>query len=212
MTQAEIGAYILLLCNQWNCGRIPEDKIRLVLIAKGEVTEHVLSKFPSGKNKRLERERKKQRDYREKQRINGAMGGRPAKPNPNPSVSSGLSKSEPKKSSPVSVSSLQSPIEEREQRAHFPEAQIPSWEEFWGYCQSHGCLLPAEWYARDKWEAANADGWRNRSVWRAYARRCKAWWESDGRPMARPQKDSNGKPKGKSLLTKEIEKLLAEPT
>ena len=54
-------------------------------------------------------------------------------------------------------------------------------------------------------------GWRNKSFWRAYARRCKAWWESDGRQMKRPTKDTNGKPVGKTLLEKEVEKLLNKP-
>jgi hypothetical protein len=66
------------------------------------------------------------------------------------------------------------------ERSH---AEIPSWEEFWAYCQTQACLLPAEWYARDKWEAANASQWRDKVNWKAYARRCKGWWEADGRPM-----------------------------
>jgi hypothetical protein len=73
--------------------------------------------------------------------------------------------------------------------ADFPEAETPSWKEFWEYCQSQACLLPAEWFAKDKFEAANADHWKNKSDWRAYARRVKGWWEQNGRPM---------KPKGKS--------------
>jgi uncharacterized protein YdaU (DUF1376 family) len=104
MTQSEVGAYILLLCHQWQTGKISSEPERLKMVAKGEVSEHVLSKFPSGKNRRLEIERKKQHEYREKQRINGAMGGRPAKPKPNPSLSFGLTQTitqtEPKKSSP----------------------------------------------------------------------------------------------------------------
>ena len=77
--------------------------------------------------------------------------------------------------------------------AHFPEAEIPSWEAFWGYCQSQACLLPAEWYVRDKFEAANADRWAKKSDWRAYARRCKGWWESEGRPMSPTKKSVNGR-------------------
>ena len=72
--------------------------------------------------------------------------------------------------------------------ANFPESETPSWEEFWGYCQTQACLLPAEWYARDKFEAANADHWDKKSDWRAYARRVKGWWESDGRPMKAARK------------------------
>jgi len=63
-------------------------------------------------------------------------------------------------------------------------SETPSWEEFWGYCQTQACLLPAEWYARDKFLAAQSDQWRGKTDWRAHARRCKAWWEQDGRPMA----------------------------
>ena len=78
--------------------------------------------------------------------------------------------------------------------AHFPEAETPSWEAFWSYCQSQACLLPAEWYARDKFEAANQDHWRGKANWQAYARRCKGWWESDGRPMIKPLKTPAGRP------------------
>ena len=65
----------------------------------------------------------------------------------------------------------------------FPEAKKPSWDEFWGYCQTQACLIPAEWYVRDKFEAAESSNWRDKQNWQAYARRCRAWWESDGRPM-----------------------------
>ena len=100
MTQHEVGAYILLLCHQWQSGKISDDMERLKIVAKGKVSDHVLSKFPNGKNRRMEQERKKQAIYREKQAINGAKGGRPTKPKPNPSLSFGLSQTEPKKSSP----------------------------------------------------------------------------------------------------------------
>ncbi len=66
MTQAEVGAFMLLLCYQWNRGEIPSDPARAALIAKGEVTPHVLAKFPDGKNPRLEIEREKQAEFRRK--------------------------------------------------------------------------------------------------------------------------------------------------
>lgn len=75
--------------------------------------------------------------------------------------------------------------------APFPEAEIPSWKAFWEYCQSVHCGLAAEFYARDKWEAANADEWKKKSDWRSYARRCKGWWQQDGSPMQPKMK--NGK-------------------
>lgn len=80
MTQAEVGAYILLLCHQWNRGSAPVEPERQQLLAKGSVSEHVLAKFqkqPDGtlKNQRLETERQKQEDYREKQRQKGISSG-----------------------------------------------------------------------------------------------------------------------------------------
>lgn len=80
-------------------------------------------------------------------------------------------------------------------------AESPSWQEFWDYCQSQACLLPAEWYARDKFEAAEADNWKGRSNWQAYARRCKGWWEQDGRPI---QPKKSGKPAPESNQIQEI--------
>lgn len=71
MTQAEVGAYILLLCHQWGRGEIPGDAARASLIAKGKVSPHVMSKFPDGKNVRLEKERQKQAEYRQKQSDKG---------------------------------------------------------------------------------------------------------------------------------------------
>src|SRR6202142_4565382 len=106
-TAQETGAYIRLLCHQWGNGKIPSEKSQLSLVAHGDVTDAVLAKFPNGRNRRLEKERKKQREYREKQRINGALGGRPLKPKPNPSLSNrnptvieNGTQTEPKKSFP----------------------------------------------------------------------------------------------------------------
>jgi hypothetical protein len=71
------------------------------------------------------------------------------------------------------------------------DSEIPSWNEFWEYCQSIHCGLAAEWFARDKFEAANADRWKGKSDWRAYARRCKGWWQNDGSPMKPNQNHGN---------------------
>lgn len=104
MTQGEVGAYILLLCHQWEKGKITDDEDRRKMIAKGEVSEHVLSKFKSGKNKRMESERRKQTEYREKQRLNGMLGGRPEKRVGLGLGYSGLTQTKPKKSSSSSSS------------------------------------------------------------------------------------------------------------
>jgi len=74
MTQAEVGAYILLLCHQWSRGEIPADATRAAMIAKGEVPPHVAAKFPAGKNERMERERAKQAEWRQTQSSNGKAG------------------------------------------------------------------------------------------------------------------------------------------
>lgn len=75
---------------------------------------------------------------------------------------------------------------------HFPEAETPSWEEWWSYCQSPNCGLGAEWYARDKFQAAEAEQWKGKQNWRAHAVRCKNWWQQDGSLMA--PKKANGAP------------------
>jgi len=76
MTQSEVGAYILLLCHQWSRGEIPADAERAGLVAKGPVTPHVIAKFPTGRNPRLEAERAKQDEWREKQRAKGVASGK----------------------------------------------------------------------------------------------------------------------------------------
>ena len=75
MTQAEVGAYILLLCSQWGRGAIPPDPDRAALIAKGPVSTHVLAKFPNGQNPRLEAVRVEQDNYRQLQREKGLASG-----------------------------------------------------------------------------------------------------------------------------------------
>jgi len=80
MSQAEVGAYILLLCQQWNHGSIPVQPDRQQNVAKGAVSDHVIAKFKQGadgelRNERLEMERQKQAIYREKQRLKGLASG-----------------------------------------------------------------------------------------------------------------------------------------
>lgn len=65
-------------------------------------------------------------------------------------------------------------------------AEIPSWKEFWDYCQMHGG--PVEWYARDKFQAAGQDNWKGKSNWTVYADRIRTWWTNDGRPLKPLQK------------------------
>ena len=75
MTQAEVGAYILLLCSQWGRGEIPGDPERLALVAKGPVSPFVLTKFPAGKNGRMEEVRARQEAFRKACSDAGKRGG-----------------------------------------------------------------------------------------------------------------------------------------
>ena len=88
-------------------------------------------------------------------------------------------------------------------------AEKPSWAEFWEYCQGIHCGLAAEWFARDKFEAAEGENWQgNKQNWRAYARRCKGWWQQDGSPMEpkRPKGDTDSTAE-KILRAKELEEV-----
>ena len=78
MSQSEVGAYIRLLCHQWNRGSIPVEAEKQQRLAGGSVSVDVLAKFPADesgllKNRRMEMERQKQTAYREKQREKGLL-------------------------------------------------------------------------------------------------------------------------------------------
>lgn len=85
--------------------------------------------------------------------------------------------------------------EEREGARSFSET--PSWREFFSYCQIHGG--PVEWYARDKFQAAEQDNWKGKSNWTAYADRVRTWWINDGRPMAPVTKNGEHKSKRRDI-------------
>jgi uncharacterized protein YdaU (DUF1376 family) len=95
MTAEEIGAYILLLCHQWDKGALPDNDKELIKIArtKQKVIDSIRVKFAVGedgrlRNMRLEKEREKQAAYREKMIEAGRKSGeaRRAKYEPAPKV------------------------------------------------------------------------------------------------------------------------------
>ena len=102
-TNAQCGAYVRMLCVQWDVGYIEPKKTHGFLhdLENEEQREEVLAKFEvvnDGplrvlKNKRLEETRAKLEKYLDKQRENGKKGGRPSE---NPRVNSGLSQTKPK--------------------------------------------------------------------------------------------------------------------
>lgn len=104
MSCEEAGAYIRLLCYQWENEFLPKDakKLQRITGAKNSVINEVLNKFEltdkGYTNARLERSRKDYESYLERQKINGLKGGRPPinnKPKENPVVLSGLTQTEP---------------------------------------------------------------------------------------------------------------------
>jgi len=86
------GAYARLLCHQWLDGPLPDDPAtlrRLLGVSAGAFARlwpSLEPHFPPHgeayrANPRLERERVKQEEYRQRQGEHGRRGGRPAKPN-----------------------------------------------------------------------------------------------------------------------------------
>lgn len=81
LSQEEVGAYIRLLCHQWNRGSIPVETEKQQRLAGGSVSVDVLAKFRkvdgSGfVNERLERERAKQAEFRQMQREKGLLSAK----------------------------------------------------------------------------------------------------------------------------------------
>ena len=190
MTAEDCGAYIRLLCYQWGHGKAWVSKDDIDRIAGCHVSDKVLGKFPRGKNMRLERERAKQIEYRQKQAINGAKGGRPRERLGLGLGYSGetqtITQTKAKKSSPSP-----SPIVEREYaRAHEPEVNgNPTKQEVLAKAQFIGL---AEWRASDWWDEMQGCGWKDhlgRTVvdWVAILTRVTRKWESDGRPDSPPK-------------------------
>jgi len=122
LSQEEVGAYIRLLCHQWNRGSIPVETEKQQRLAGGSVSVDVLAKFRlvdgSGLvNDRLEKERAKQAEFRQKQREKGLLSAEARKKQPRFNHGStavgtavqpsGQPDTQPEGNSPVS--SLQSP-------------------------------------------------------------------------------------------------------
>lgn len=76
-------------------------------------------------------------------------------------------------------------------------SEIPSWGEFFAYCQIHGG--PVEWYAKDKFLAAEQDNWKGKAKWTAYADRVRGWWVDAGRPMVPVGVNGQKKPKSRDI-------------
>lgn len=205
MTQAEVGAYILLLCNQWNRGEIPPDAERAALVAKGPVTPHVLAKFPGGKNARMEFERANQAAWREKQRAAGIASGRARREHSLNGGSTVVEHSLNERSTNVEPNTQPNANQNELSTLHSPTpisthtpafAERPSLEEVKTAAKFIGL---APWKAEDWFNEMEGGGWldyNHRPVvnWRAVLNRVKAKWEAEGRPASPPSGKLNGKP------------------
>lgn len=84
MSAEEVGAYIRLLCHQWNKGGLPNDPDRLAKMAglmAAPSLGYVIAKFPPCadgqlRNERLERVRAESEAYSKKQSENGKKGAK----------------------------------------------------------------------------------------------------------------------------------------
>lgn len=92
MSLAEVGAYVKFLAYQWDSGAVPsaaKERARILgctAVEERRVWERLVSKFDyvedSFKNARLEDERNKQADRKQRLSDNGKLGGRPPKAKP----------------------------------------------------------------------------------------------------------------------------------
>lgn len=106
----ETGAYILMLCHQWDKGYIPKDEAEIEEISGVPIKKlnRVLKKFVETKigdtlvliNERMDAEKREWNEYLERQASNGSKGGRPKKmQNPEkPTANPPLTQLKPKKS------------------------------------------------------------------------------------------------------------------
>jgi len=157
-TNAQAGAYIRLLCRQWDKGSVSEEKF--ILSTKdlpSDEQEAVKSKFlyENGeyRNIRLENTRIKQEEFRKKQRENGKLGGRP-------SIKglgySGLTQTKAKKSSSSSSSSLSSSLhKEKSKEKNMPSATI---DRFTKFLESLKTTV-AYTHINLEWELGKMDTW-----------------------------------------------------
>lgn len=189
MTNQEKGMYITALCIQWNKGGISrEDMDRLGRGMAVPSIGNVTAKFFLGKdglfrNKRLEAERRKQRDFRENRRKSGEKGAKSRWHSHGTAIAQPMANGMAKHGSP---SPSPSSIAERE----CPEAiGRPTRNETLAKAQFIGL---AEWKANDWFDEMEGCGWldhQHRPImdWVAVLTRVCRKWESDGRPTSPPK-------------------------
>jgi len=176
LSTEEVGAYIRLLCYQWQEGKIPENSENLKKISgiSRKKLENVLKKFQRYEensefflvNDRLEVVRGEREQFIEIQRANGKKGGRPPKQKPegleNPRVSQDITQTKPELTLP-SPSPSPSPLippnpqgggDDEKEKSQYPKAFEQFWEAY-PKKKAKGAALIAWKKAKDKPEIEN---------------------------------------------------------
>lgn len=202
MSNEEVGAYIRLLCHQWNRGSIPVATERQQRLAGGSISELVLEKFEicddgELRNARLESVRRERLEYSEKQAEKGRKSAE-ARKNGQPRFNHGSNSGSTAVPTTVqpddqphvnSPSPSPSPVQLRE------SADRPSLQEVIGYASTIGL---ATWKAEDWWQEMEGCGWidhNRREVrnWQRILDRVRTKWEADGRPKSPPTNYANNR-------------------
>jgi uncharacterized protein YdaU (DUF1376 family) len=225
MEAHEVGAYIRLLCYQWQQGSVPNNsaKIERITGIKASKLVDVIAKFVTSEdgltlaNQRMESLREELNDYRKTQSENGKKGGRPKKPNDsqiNPPLSNGLSE---KKSDGFQLEKLSVSVSSQSQSLLLPSEVIPviplakskakgTREELEAFAVEIGQPASDGSAMFDHW---TANGWKNGSNpskdWQAGMRNWKAqkWLPSQKqasgtRPPRHPAYDAESHTRGKT--------------
>lgn len=212
LSQAEVGAYVRLLCHQWNRGSIPVEPEKQQRLAGGSVSVDVLAKFrllPDGRlvNERLEQERQKQAAFRQKQREKGLASGKARRKEPDGNHGSTTVQpnhqpnTQPEGNSPVS--SLQTPSLERErEEGAQPQPEPPlargnAWPTLDDVLRTCSMLNIPPDTGRAFWEHFEAQGWQTGQgvaivQWTA---KLSAWWRKEQAQQAEAKAKAASKPK-----------------
>jgi uncharacterized protein YdaU (DUF1376 family) len=150
-TLTEVGAYQRLLNHQWAHGSVPGDSVKAlsqILRCSTSTTKSVWAivqeKFPrwddgQHRNARLAAVRQDAEELYDRNRVNGAKGGRPMKPRDNPPgnhpVNHSVSKTEPRNNPPGNPNERQSESESESEskrtRKRTSSPSAPGFDEFW---------------------------------------------------------------------------------
>lgn len=135
LSVSEVGAYIRLLCYQWQEGSLPSDETVLARLAQCSIADihGILPKFHAGtdgklRNKRLEAVRKELISSRKRRSDAGKLGGRPKKA----MLSDRLSNEKAIQSSPcTSPLPCTYPSTSTKEETNTPSVSLTEFDQFW---------------------------------------------------------------------------------